>query len=216
MKRKRDTKAPKSSEREDHLGIFDDDADDTATPRQIAEQAELDESVVRDFLGKGPTVCGVRMRTITFSDLAILQEANSIFVNFRPLLNDSERARLFALAELSESGTTLSAKEQKEFNDLGQVALEEIKMIKNTYMEVLKFLAIMDARITTEEASDLVCDQKPSVLRNAALAIGKVVEVKNFTETSKEIAALIRSVQTTRVEPRPNRTGKGSAAPGNS
>ena len=143
-------------------------------------------------------VCGFPIRQVTLSSFALLRQINSAFLTFVPLLSEEDRVEYQQLVEKSGK----SPDELQRLTVLTAMAKTEAEMLPNPFMETLKFMALMTADLTEEEAEELAFDSDPKVMRRAALAFGDRVDPSLIDEMSGAIGTELAKAQGSKVVPK--------------
>lgn len=190
------------------LGVFGEDSLEDAGAGVEELQANLDRSVYKEMSGTAVRLGPFKLRPVTLSTFAMLQEVGSAFVSFTPYLTPDERKDFLKLRERytksqTDRGTRMSKGQMARLHALNEKAGKENAQIGNPYMETLIFLTLQDARRTPEEAEELAFGDR-SELRKAAVRLGSEVPPGDFERLGKEVAELIADSQKTKVRPAPS------------
>lgn len=201
------------TQEEDHsseLGIFsvgkasskERDERPTLEDEQVSE--DIREKAVMDALmGRGPVVCGFRLRPIRLSAFALLRQVNSAYLVFVPLLTQEERKRLMELSKM-ESRT---AKEMEEYVRLNTLGIKEAQQLQNPFLDTMIALLLLSEETSSERAMELAYGPVQE-LRQAAYEFGEGVAMDNYEELSRGISQAIQEAQITKVIPVPEKGAK--------
>ena len=180
-------------------------------------QQHIDEIAVKEMTheagGLPREIFGIKVRKLSFTSFALLQEIESAYVTQAPGMTTEQYERLGALAKESDAedrgGKRMSQRKRAELQKLMSLAYKDAQSVGNLWMEILKFFAVMDADLSIEDAHQLVFIGGGSAVDLAALKIGEKIGMEDFAEVSKEINEFIQSQQGTRMEPVPDKKKKG-------
>jgi len=189
------------------LGLFADIDDDGE--EVIDEKRER--GIERDMLGVAVKVHRFKIRPLTLSAFALLRQIDSAFLTFTPILSESDRDDLLVLAEQARR----SEVEEKRYMKLIAMAKAESEMIKNPYLETLRFMALMHEDVSEEEAEELAfADDDGRMLRRTALQFGedKHVEANEMDDLTAAIGIVVGEAQQTKVVPAKKKGPRHTAA----
>lgn len=178
------------------LGLFA-DVDDGG--EEVVDE-KRERGIERDMLGVALKVHRFRIRPLTLSAFALLRQIDSAFLTFTPILSNEDRDDLLALAELQRR----SKEEEVRYMKLIAMAKAESEMIKNPYLETLRFMALMHEDVSEEEAEDLAfAGDDGRALRRAALHFGedKQIEANEMDELTTAIGMAVGEAQQAKVVP---------------
>lgn len=172
--------------------------DDEQVSEDIREKAVMDA-----LMGRGPVVCGFRLRPIRLSAFALLRQVNSAYLVFVPLLTQEERKRLLELSKLESRNT----KETEEYIRLNTLGIKEAQQLQNPFLDTMIALFLLSEETSLERAMELAYGPVHE-LRQAAYEFGEGIAMDHYEELSRGISNAIQEAQITKVVPVPEKGAK--------